>query len=343
MKALILENYNDLVYKEVAEPVPAPNEVLVKVKACGICGSDVHGMDGSTGRRKPPLIMGHEASGVIEALGSEVSGWNIGDRVTFDSTIYPLNDWYTLNGHYNLSENRQVLGVSPGTYKKHGAFAEYVTVPEHILYRLPDNVSFEQAAMVEPAAVALHAIKQSGLQLGESAAVVGAGMIGLFLIQLLSLSNASPLFAIDIESSKLDMAKKFGAEVILNPNKDNLIKEVLARTNSRGIDQVFEAVGLAPTVNNAIEIVRKGGKVVLVGNLSANINFPLQSVVTREIKILGSCAIRGEYETVLQLIDAGKLKVDEMISAVAPLSEGADWFKRLYNKEVGLKKVILAP
>ncbi|KJF44368.1 galactitol-1-phosphate 5-dehydrogenase [Draconibacterium sediminis] len=343
MKALVFENYNELVYKDVAEPVPAPNEVLVKVKACGICGSDVHGMDGSTGRRKPPLIMGHEASGGIAALGSEVSGWNIGDRVTFDSTIYPLNDWYTLNGHYNLSENRQVLGVSPGTYKKHGAFAEYVTVPEHILYKLPDNVSFEQAAMVEPAAVALHAIKQSGFQLGESAAVIGTGMIGLFLVQLLSLSNASPLFAIDVESSKLDMAKKFGAEVILNPNKDNLIKEVLARTNSRGIDHVFEAVGIEPTVNNAIEIVRKGGKVVLVGNLSANINFPLQSVVTREIKILGSCAIRGEYETVLQLIAAGKINVNEMISAVAPLSEGADWFKRLYNKEAGLKKVILVP
>ncbi len=143
MKALVLENYNELVYKDVDEPVPAKNEVLIKVKACGICGSDVHGMDGSTGRRIPPIIMGHEASGIITAIGSEVTGWNIGDRVTFDSTIYPLNDWYTLNGHYNLSENRQVLGVSPGTYKKHGAFAEYVTVPEHILYKLPDNVSFE--------------------------------------------------------------------------------------------------------------------------------------------------------------------------------------------------------
>lgn len=343
MKALVLEKYNKLVYKDVTEPVPEKNEVLVKVKACGICGSDVHGMDGSTGRRQPPVIMGHEASGVITSIGSEVSGWNIGDRVTFDSTIFPLNDWYTLNGNYNLSENRQVLGVSPGNYKKHGAFAEYVTVPEHILYKLPDNVSFEQAAMVEPAAVALHAIKQSGFQLGESAAVIGAGMIGLFLVQLLTLSNASPLFAIDIDNSKLKMAKKFGAEIVLNTDKDELIKEVLARTNTRGVDQVFEAVGIEPTVNNAIEIVRKGGKVVLVGNLSPTINFPLQSVVTREIKVLGSCAIRGEYETVLQLIDAGKLKVDEMISAVAPLSEGADWFKRLYNKEAGLKKVILVP
>ncbi|WP_319482814.1 galactitol-1-phosphate 5-dehydrogenase [uncultured Draconibacterium sp.] len=343
MKALVLENYNELVYKDVDEPVPTENEVLVKVKACGICGSDVHGMDGSTGRRKPPLIMGHEASGVITALGSEVSGWNVGDRVTFDSTIYPLNDWFSLNGHYNLSENRRVLGVSPGNYKKNGAFAEYVTVPEHILYKLPDNVSFEQAAMVEPAAVALHAIKQSGFQLGESAAVIGTGMIGLFLVQLLSLSNPAPLFAIDIEMAKLEMAKEFGAEIVLNPDKNDLIKEVLARTNKRGIDHVFEAVGIEPTVNSAIEIVRKGGKVVMVGNLSADIRFPLQSVVTREIKVLGSCAIRGEYETVLQLIDSGKIKVNDMISAVAPLSEGADWFKRLYNKESGLKKVILVP
>ncbi|QIA06355.1 galactitol-1-phosphate 5-dehydrogenase [Draconibacterium halophilum] len=343
MKALVLENYNELVYKDVADPVPAKNEVLVKVKACGICGSDVHGMDGSTGRRKPPLIMGHEASGIITSLGSEVSGWNIGDRVTFDSTIYPLNDWFTLNGHYNLSENRRVLGVSPGNYKKNGAFAEYVTVPEHILYKLPDNVTFEQAAMVEPAAVALHAINQSGFQLGESAAVIGTGMIGLFLVQLLSLSNASPLFAIDIESSKLEMAKEFGAEIGLNPNKNDLLKEVLARTNKRGINHVFEAVGTESTVNNAIEIVRKGGKVVLVGNLSADIRFPLQSVVTREIKVLGSCAIRGEYEKVLQLINSGKIKVNDMISAVAPLSAGADWFRRLYNKEPGLKKVILVP
>jgi 2-desacetyl-2-hydroxyethyl bacteriochlorophyllide A dehydrogenase len=343
MKALVLENYNELVYKEVTEPVPAKNEVLVQVKACGICGSDVHGMDGSTGRRKPPLIMGHEASGVVTSLGNDVSGWNIGDRVTFDSTIYPLNDWYTLNGQYNLSENRKVLGVSPGNYKKHGAFAEYVAVPEHILYKLPDNVTFEQAAMVEPAAVALHAIKQSGLQLGESATVIGAGMIGLFLVQLLSLSSPSPLFAIDIDPSKLDMAKNFGAEIILNPDKDELLKEVLARTNKRGVDHVFEAVGIEPTVNSAIELVRKGGKVVLVGNLSPSINFPLQNVVTREIKVLGSCAIRGEYETVLQLIEAGKIQVDDMISAVAPLSEGADWFRRLYNKEPGLKKVILVP
>ena len=145
MKALVLEKYNHLVYKDVPDPLIKSDDVLIRVKACGICGSDVHGLDGSTGRRIPPMIMGHEASGVIIETGKNVTGWKSGDRVTFDSTVYPLNDWFTLEGLYNLSDNREVLGVSPGTYKRDGAFAEFIAVPQHILYKIPGNVSFEQA------------------------------------------------------------------------------------------------------------------------------------------------------------------------------------------------------
>lgn len=343
MKALVLEEYMNLVYTDVPEPEINNDEVMIQVKACGICGSDVHGMDGSTGRRIPPLIMGHEASGIIVEVGKSVTNWKKGDRVTFDSTVYPLNDWYTLHGQYNLSGNRQVLGVSSGEYRRHGAFAEYVAVPQHILYKLPDVITFVHASMVEPIAVALHAIGQSGFQLGEGAAVIGTGIIGLFVIQLLNIAGASPLYAVDIDDEKLKLAKRFGAWETLNPKKDDLLKIVMRQTKNHGADFVFEAVGTTTTVNNAINIVRKGGKVVLVGNLSRHIEFPLQSVVTREIKVLGSCAIRGEYETALKLIEAGKINVDEMLSAVAPLSEGANWFKRLYNKEPGLKKVILVP
>ncbi|MGW8317036.1 MAG: alcohol dehydrogenase catalytic domain-containing protein, partial [Bacteroidales bacterium] len=161
MKALVLEAYNKLVYRDFPDPVAGPGEVLVRVMAAGICGSDIHGMDGSSGRRVPPLIMGHEASGVIVSLGEGVEAWSEGDRVTFDSTIYPLDDWFTRRGLYNLSDNRMVLGVSPGEWKKHGAFAEYVSVPGHILYRIPDEVTFTQAAMVEPVAVAAHAVELS--------------------------------------------------------------------------------------------------------------------------------------------------------------------------------------
>ena len=159
MKALVLEEYNKLVYRDFPDPKVAADEVLVKVESAGICGSDVHGMDGSSGRRIPPIVMGHEAAGVITALGNDVSGWAVGYRVTFDSTIYRLDDWYTRKGFYNLSDNRMVLGVSPGGYRKHGAFAEYVNVPQHILHKIPDGVTFTQAAMVEPVAVAAHAVE----------------------------------------------------------------------------------------------------------------------------------------------------------------------------------------
>ena len=343
MKALVLEEYNKLVYRDEPKPEYEPNEILVRVKACGICGSDVHGMDGSSGRRNPPLIMGHEASGIVEEIGKEVTSFAIGDRVTFDSTVYQLNDWYTLQGKYNLSDNRKVLGVSPKEYRRNGAFAEYVVVPEHIMYKLPDKVSFEQAAMVEPVAVATHAIELTPLNMRDSVLVVGAGMIGLFLIQVLKISNAGKIIAVDLDDQKLQMARKFGAEITINAHDEHVHQFILNETSNRGVDVAFEAVGIEPTVNTAIENVRKGGTVTLVGNLAPNIKFPLQSVVTREIRIQGSCAIAGEYPQVLEMIEKGLIDVDSLLSAKAPLSEGASWFKRLYEKEPGLNKVVLQP
>ena len=343
MKALVLDEYKQLNYRDFGKPGIEPNEVLILVKACGICGSDVHGMDGSTGRRKPPIIMGHEASGVIEEVGTDVKGWKAGDRVTFDSTIYPLDDWYTRKGHYNLSDNRKVLGVSPVEYRKHGAFAEYVSVPAHILYKIPQNVSFEQAAMVEPVAVAAHAVNISKIKPGQSAVVVGAGMVGMFVVNMLEIAGANPIIAIDLDENKLELAKEFGATHVLKSTEQNLSEKIKELTKNRGADLGFEVVGISETVNICINSLRKGGTAVLVGNLKPEITIPLQKIVTTELSLLGSCAINGEYELVLDLLASGKISVDKMISAVAPLSEGADWFNRLYNKEPGLNKVILVP
>ena len=343
MKALVLEEYNKLVYKDVSDPVIKDDDVLVKVMACGICGSDIHGMDGSTGRRIPPLIMGHEASGVIVKTGRDVIRWQEGDRVTFDSTIYPPNDWYTLNGHYNLSDNREVLGVSPGNYKRNGAFSEYVAIPQHILYRIPDTVSFEQAAMVEGVAVALHAVNISGMRMGDSCIVTGAGMIGSSLLKLLRISGASVIIAVDNDARKLEQAIRSGADMAFLPDDKDLPSAILKMNHGRGADFSFEAVGNNEAVNLCVSLVRKGGTVVLVGNTTPVVEIPLQQVVTREIRLQGSCAICGEYETVLELMGSGKLNVDDQISAVAPLVDGADWFRRLYTNEENLKKVILVP
>ena len=343
MKALVLEKYNHLVYKDVPNPVIKSDEVLVKVMACGICGSDVHGIDGSTGRRIPPMIMGHEASGIIVKTGTGVSGWKTGDRVTFDSTVYPLNDWFTLEGMYNLSDNREVLGVSPGSYKRDGAFAEFIAIPQHILYKIPVNVTFEQAAMVEAVAVALHSINISKIKTGDKCVVVGAGMIGIFILKLLKISGASKIIAIDSNPSRLEQAVISGADHTFLASEENHGEQIYALTNNRGADISFEAVGKSESVNIAIDILRKGGKTVLVGNISAKIEFPLQKVVTRELSILGSCAIRGEYESVLSMLENGTISVDDQISAIVPLSEGAVWFNKLYKKEEPLNKIILVP
>jgi len=343
MQALVLTEYKKFELQEVPVPAIQPDEVLIRVMAVGICGSDVHGMDGSTGRRIPPIIMGHEAAGIIETVGSEVTDWHPGDRVTFDSTIYRLDDWYTRKGMYNLSDNRMVLGVSCPEFKRDGAFAEYVAVPQHILYKIPGRVSFEHAAMAEPVAVALHAVNLTTLSVNDTALVGGTGMIALFVIQLLKLAGCGKIITFDLDQDRLDLALKLGATHAFRADTMNVTEEVLKITGGRGADVGFEVVGITPVLKTLIESVRKGAQITLVGNVSAEVNFPLQKVVTRQLKIQGSCAICGEYEQVLELISHGLVELEPLTSAIAPLHEGAEWFNRLYNREKGLMKVILKP
>lgn len=342
MKALVLEAYNHLVYEDVPEPTIADDEVLIEVKACGICGSDVHGMDGSTGRRIPPVIMGHEAAGVIREVGSAVTGWGPGERVTFDSTIYCGECFYCRSGQVNLCENRRVLGVSPGTYRQHGAFAELVAVPARILYRLPGAVSFIQAAMLEPLSVAFHAVSLPRIKLGDSAVVVGAGMIGLLVIRALRLAGCGQIIAVDLDETRLAAARTFGADVGLISGPDAPAR-VQALTEGRGADLGFEVVGVTAAVQTALASVRKGGSLTLVGNLSPTVELPLQSVVTRQIALYGSCASSGEYPACIEMLARGAVDVGPLVSAVAPLSEAAGWFERLYRREAGLMKVIVEP
>lgn len=343
MKALVLKEYRRFALEDFAVPELQPDEVLVRVRACGICGSDVHGMDGSSGRRIPPIIMGHEAAGEIAGVGSGVTGWRTGDRVTFDSTVYCGDCWFCRRGKINLCENRRVLGVSCGEYRRHGAFAEFVAVPQRILYRLPDNLSFEQAAMVEAVSVAVHAVKRTPLAEDAVVVVVGTGMIGLLVVQALRAAGCRQIVAVDLDEGRLQLAKIFGATHAIKADDPGLLEKIRALTGGRGADAAFEVVGLPPTVKTAIESVRKGGSVTLVGNLKPQVELPLQAVVTRELTLIGTCASAGEYPECLELIASGKINVTEFISATPPLAEGAQWFERLYAGEKGLMKVLLKP
>jgi L-iditol 2-dehydrogenase len=343
MKALVLKEYKKFSFEEVPAPESQPGEVLVAVKACGICGSDVHGMDGSTGRRRPPIIMGHEASGVIASIGAGVTGWSTGDRVTFDSTIYCGECAYCRDGMFNLCDRRRVLGVSCEDYRQNGAFAQFVAVPPRILYRVPANLSFEHAAMVEPFAIALHAVRRSPPALNDSVVVLGAGMIGLALVQALSHAGCGKLIVLDVADDRLAMASKLGATYTINSGKGDALAAVHKLTDGRGADVSFEAVGMTATVDLSLRCLRKGGAVTLVGNVAPKIDFPLQVAVTRELSIYGSCASRGEYTSCLDMLARGDLKAEPLISAAVPLAEGAEWFERLYRKEPGLLKVVLKP
>ena len=344
MKALVLEEYGKFIYKELPDPVLRDeNDILVRVRAAAICGSDVHGMDGSTGRRRPPIIMGHEASGEIAAVGKHVKRFRTGDRITFDSTEYCGECFYCRRGDVNLCDNRQVLGVSCAEYSRPGTFAEYVVVPERIAHAIPERVDYIEASLVEPAAVAAHAATITPIAPGDSIIVVGAGLIGLLLIQILRTSTPGILIALDIDPSRRDAALQFGADAAFDPMAPDSPDRVRALTSGRGADHAFEAVGATAPIRTAIDLTRKGGTVTLIGNVSPTIELPLQSVVTRQITLYGSCAMAGEYPVVLDLMARKKINVRALLSAVAPLSEGAAWFDRLYKREPGLLKVVLEP
>ena len=343
MKALVLREYKKLVYEDAADPRVQPDEVLVEVKACGICGSDVHGWDGSTGRRIPPVVMGHEASGVIVERGAAAGEWRVGDPVTFDSTVWCGECWYCRRGEINLCDARRVLGVSCAEYRRDGAFARYVAIPHRILYRIPDGVGFERAALVEPLSIAFHAVRLARPGVNEAAVVVGAGMIGLLIVQVLKVAGCGQVIAADVDAGKLKRALDSGADAALDPAAEGFAGQVRERTAGRGADLSFEAVGVSAAVQTALSSVRKGGRLVLVGNVAPKVDLALQSAVTREIAMLGSCGSQGEYPACLDLIAGGRVKLDSLISARAPLSAGASWFERLYNREPGLMKVILQP
>jgi L-iditol 2-dehydrogenase len=343
MKALNLRAYNDLVYESWPEPHLEPHDVLVRVAACGICGSDVHGVDGSTGRRVPPIIMGHEAAGEIVACGPAVTGWQIGDRVTFGCVIHCTHCFYCGRGEPELCENRRWLGVSIPGFRKHGAFAEYVAVPQQILFRVPPELTYIRAAMMEPLTIAAHALARTRLALYDTAVVIGSGMIGLLVVQLLKLAGAGRIIAVDINSERLALAGRFGATHLLRSDRDDVPAVVRRLSHGRGADVVLEAVGAGPTVGLAIACARKGGALTLIGNLAPRVEVPLQEIVLGELTLRGTTNAATEWDACLQMLSTGAVDVDALISTVAPLAEGAEWFARLRGGEPGLMKVILQP
>lgn len=343
MKALLYTGPYAFEFTDVPDPVIGDEDVLVRVKACGICGSDVAGHTGKTGRRLPPLIMGHEAAGVVERVGRSVVDFAPGDRICFDSTVYCNRCPACKQGLFNRCVKRRVLGVSVPEFKRDGAFAEFVAVPHWICARLPDHMSFVQAALLEPASIGVHAAGRVTISKTDTVVVLGAGTIGLFILQAAKLRGAGAVIASDPNEFRLDLARKVGADACLNPSRVNLKESILEKTQGRGADVVFEAVGFAETFRQAVAITRTGGHVVAVGNLQKEVEFNLQELVSRELTFTGSYASSGEFRTCIDLIASGQIDVGPLVSEVLPLREGAAAFKRLLEAKENLLKIVLEP
>ncbi|MFH1881293.1 MAG: galactitol-1-phosphate 5-dehydrogenase [Planctomycetota bacterium] len=368
MKALLYTKPYCLEYSDFTHPVIGDDEVLISVKACGICGSDVHGFTGKTGRRIPPLIMGHEAAGIIEevgknvpapivpASGCEVSGegttgppkvnWcgvEKGDRVCFDSTVYCSKCQPCRMGLYNRCDKRQVLGVSTPEFKRHGAFAEYVAVPWWIVSKIPDDMSFVQSALLEPASIGTHAANRAPISTNDTVVVIGAGTIGLFILQAARLRGAAKVIVADINEFRLEVAGKLGADKVINPLKSDIRETIFKETKNRGADVTFEAVGYAQTFRDGVSLTKTGGHLVAVGNLEKTAEFNLQELVARELTFTGSYASSGEFRDCIDLVASGKINVEPLISDVLPLKDGPGAFDRLLKAEENLLKIVLEP
>jgi L-iditol 2-dehydrogenase len=348
MKALVHTKPLVMEIQDVPEPDVGPEDILVRVQACGVCGSDVEGYTGSTGRRIPPIIMGHEAAGTIAACGDGVTAFGVGDRVAMDSTVYCNRCPECAAGRFNRCERRKVLGVSIPDYRRDGCFAEYVSIPWWIAAPIPGGTSFEQAAMLEPLSIGLHAVARSRIAEEEldshgrppRTLVIGAGTIGLsVLLALRSMLSGVEVIMIDPDAGRRELARRMGANAVLDPVAEaDSIKDM-----REGFDAVFEAVGLQATVSQALAMPRKGGRAVMIGNWSKEVRIDLQSLISQEIEVIGTYASAGEFRLGLQLMESGRLDPSPMISGVLPLDEGPGVFRRLHEKEPGLLKVSLRP
>ncbi len=327
MKALLYTAPWHMEVHDTHIPVPGPDEVLVDVRAVGICGSDVHGYTGSTGRRTPPMIMGHEFSGTVSAFGANVEGVEEEDEVIV-SPLFP----------YDGVGTRPVVGVNT-----QGAYADVAVVHKSMLYPKPRHMNWHQAAMCEPLSIAMHALSRTPVALMDTVVIVGAGTIGLLTLLCARLAGAGTIVVTDMSTHRLAMARTVGADEVINVREQDPVARVMAMTGNSGADVAIEAVGLASSVQQAHAMVRVGGHITWIGNSDRMIDLDMQEVVTRELTIAGTYGFSDEFARVIQSIASGLIQVDPLIEKVAPLATGPALIDGLAKGELDLIKVILEP
>lgn len=340
MRALRYLSPGQLAVQKIPEPNIADNEVLVKVMACGICGSDVHGYLGLTGRRIAPMTMGHEFSGQIIECGNQVKNYKAGDKVIVEPLNFCGKCINCRRGNSNMCLNSKLFGVMAVD----GAMAEYIAVPEKLLFRLPDACSYEVGSLTEPFAVALGALKKAGSLRNKTIFIVGTGTIGLSILQLVKLQNPKLIIVSDLSDTRLKVAKEMGADETVNPKKENYLEAVRNFTDGNMADISIEAVGINATVNQTIKSLKKMGTCIWVGNSAREIEINMQEIVTAALKIAGTYIYtHREFGELIDIMATGKLAAEKLISKVVSLEEAPDAFKALHEQPDSFIKIIINP
>ncbi len=341
MKAAVLEKVGEIVIKDVEKPDVQPGHVLIKIDYVGICGSDVHYYEhGRIGDFivEKPIILGHECSGIIERIGDGVSGFSIGDKVVPEPGFACNKCDYCKTGKYNLCNEMTFMGTPPID----GAFREYVSYPADMVFKLPENVTTKEGALIEPLAIGIYAVQRGGVFPGAKVLVLGAGCIGLVTMLAAKAFGASQVIVTDVLDNRLEAAKRLGADFAVNTSKKNLHELIADTTGDIGVDVVIDCVGISPTINEAIDNCKKGGKIVLVGmGADGNVNINMNRAISKEIDFKTIFRYRNIFPTALKMVSDGKIDINGIVSHSFNFEEVAAAMEFVMNNKEKVVKVII--
>lgn len=341
MKAAVMKEIGKIDIEELPIPIPGDEEVLIRIKSVGVCGSDVHYfVEGKIGDYvvKPPFILGHECSGEVVEVGSRVKNLRPGDRVTMEPGIPCGKCEFCRSGRYNLCPDVVFWATPPID----GTFCEYVTHPAYFTYPIAPSVSFEEAALVEPLSVGFYAVRRAQVEPGQVALILGSGPIGLVTLEVLLARGITEVIAVDVSPLRLEKARELGARYTVNAKADDLKEKVMEITRGRGVDVVFETAGSVVTTQMTVELVRKGGKAVLIGLPSvARVDFDVIKVIDKELDVLGIFRYANTYKGCVDLLNAGKVNLATLITHRFPLEKAQEALQFAHEHKMDAIKVVV--
>ncbi len=339
MKAAVFHEVGrELVIEEVPTPIPAGGELLIKIAACGVCHTDLHYIDhGVPTFKKPPLILGHEASGIVFEMGEGVNGWNKGDRVLIPAVISCGSCEFCLSERENICANQIMFGNTVD-----GAYAEYIAAPAKDLISLPESLDLKKSSIIADAvSTPYHAVKNRGrVSQGDKVVVIGCGGVGINVVQIAAAMGAS-VYAVDLSDSKLELAKSFGAYKTVNPLEDVKYVRNLKKETGGGFEIAFEAIGNPTTISQGYSLLKKGGRLVVIGYTAEEMTFSPARLMYYELEMIGSLGCRpADYLPLIEMIEQGKIKLEPLITGEYPLEKINDAFNALRNGEA-LRSIIV--